>query len=59
MTECVACKEPLTVEIELSDDEDVEMGESSANASRNQKVPDDVHLVRLAYTVDFSGVLTA
>lgn len=48
MAECVACHQPLEVEIDLSDeDDDVEMGEASAKASDKGKVPDDVHLVRL------------
>jgi hypothetical protein len=45
MSECVACHQPLEVEIDLSDDEDIEMGESSASASGKQKYPDDVYLV--------------
>jgi hypothetical protein len=47
MGECVACHQLLEVEIEFSDDEDVEMGESNAGPSGRQKYPDDVHLVRL------------
>lgn len=53
MTECVACHQPLSVEIEFeSDDEDIDMegGSSSAaagpstSASTKETVPDDVHL---------------
>jgi len=42
---CVACHQPLEVEVDISDDEDVEMGESSAAAAHKSTVPDDVHLV--------------
>ena len=45
MAECVACHQPLEVEVDFSDDEDDEMGESSSSAANKQKVPDDVQLV--------------
>ena len=45
MAECVACHQPLEVEVEVSDDEDVQMGESSSSAANKNRVPDDVHLV--------------
>lgn len=48
MTECVACNQPLEIEVDFSDEEDVDMGESSTNAQNKQKVPDDIHLVRLS-----------
>ena len=50
MSECVACHQPLEVEVEVSDDEDIEMGESSANAAKKNTVPDDVHLVSQLHT---------
>ncbi|KIW05463.1 uncharacterized protein PV09_03352 [Verruconis gallopava] len=44
MTQCVACHQPLEVEIELSDDdENVQMSESSIGPTR-RTVPDDVYL---------------
>jgi hypothetical protein len=47
MATCVSCHDPLIIELEPDDDEDVEMGESSAtgeHASAARTVPDDVHL---------------
>jgi hypothetical protein len=48
-TECVACHQPLVLEIDDSEDEeDVQMDESSAggaSTSTPNTVPDDVHLI--------------
>jgi len=45
MAECVSCSQPLEVEIELPDDEDVKMGGSVAGPSNMKTTyPDDVHL---------------
>jgi len=45
----VACHQPLEIEVDVSDDEDVDMGESSTSAQNKQKVPDDIHLVSSIY----------
>ncbi|KAF2478353.1 uncharacterized protein BDR25DRAFT_206048 [Lindgomyces ingoldianus] len=47
MAACVACQQPLVLELEPDEDEDVEMGTSSsgkAPAAAPQTVPDDLHL---------------
>ncbi|KAB2580000.1 putative ring finger-like protein [Lasiodiplodia theobromae] len=46
MDACVACQNPLIIEVDYSDSEDdVQMGGSSSAAARtSQTVPDDVHL---------------
>lgn len=43
---CAKCQNPLTLEVDYSDDEDVSMGagSSSAAAQNTQTVPDDVAL---------------
>lgn len=43
---CAKCQNPLTLEVDYSDDEDVSMGagSSSAAAQTTQTVPDDVAL---------------
>jgi hypothetical protein len=57
MAECVACHQPLVVEIEFSDDEDVEMAESSASKSGKQTYPDDVHLVSRPFAILINDAL--
>lgn len=47
MAACVACQNPLILELDYSDsdDDDVQMGgSSSAAANASKTVPDDVHL---------------
>ncbi|KAF2263949.1 hypothetical protein CC78DRAFT_560540 [Lojkania enalia] len=47
MSTCVACQQPLLIELEPEEDEDVEMGGSSSGKGRAvglETVPDDVHL---------------
>lgn len=57
MAECVACYQPLEIEVDSSDDEDVEMGESSTAVSNRQKVPDDVHLVRNTWSNIYTSLM--
>lgn len=44
MSRCVACKDPLVIEIERDDDEDQLVASSSKAPAAPETVPDDVHL---------------